>query len=531
MTQQKNNNFSIALLIFIAVFGITNIPNNYAAIGNQSIFWFAMLTFYFIPIALIMAELASFKSNNNSGISGWVKIGTSKKLAFFCGWAYFIENIFYLPMLASRIPVFISWVFAPISSLTEIENTQGNINGIMTSASNPTLFLIFAFLFFLLSIFLSYYFENIFDKIGKYIGILSLIIAFGFIFITFASGIILMINPVKEVANPITFSNIHPTFTPVVISSLVWIIFAIGGVETMGSVVSQVKNPSKNLPKIVTIGAILVIVAYTAGIIGLSFIIKPEVLSNNALENAIPLMFTYAAISIGMNGIWGVIFLKFIMITQVLSTISASVLWFVATINVLFSDIEPGVFPDFLVKKDKNNKPLNAMLFSSVLILCFLIMSSTATEIYSLLYNMSTISMVIPFVLLIISYINFKRRGLSGSYVFIKNKVNAMIVGSILLAITSFALIFGIVDIQSLASGDFDTFINSFEIYFGGLLFFMLIGFSIYIRQKNKILFTIVILLIFAIASFIFNYLILIILLVIGFLFFIYTNRNKRQTK
>lgn len=524
--EKKQSNFAISLLIFIAVFGITNIPNNYAAIGAESIFWFGLLILYFVPIALIIAEMASYDANTSSGISRWVEIGTSKKIAFICAWAYFIENIFYLPMLASRVPVFLSWIFADIDSLDTVVSNQGAVNGVLTATASPVLFTSLAFLTVVISVIVAWNFEKIFEKIGKYIGIFSLITAFGFIFLSL--GTVFLIDN-YHVAYPLSVSNVAPTLRPITISTLVWIIFAIGGVETIGSVVNQVENPNKRLPKIVTIGSILVIIAYSVGIIGLSFILSPEQLSTEALENAIPVMFAQLGVAYNFNGVIGITLLKFIMLIQVFITISALVLWLVATINVLFVDAEKGIFPAIIDKKNKDGKPRNAMFFTVGLIFIFLLISTNGSmaNIYYVLYNMSTISMVVPFMLLIISYINFKRLGKRGGYEFIKNKTLAILVGSALLFVTCFAFIFGIIDLPSLISGDMQAFYSWLLTAGGGLLFFMLIGYFIYIRKDNELISSIAFAILFLISGLAFS----MILLVISGLFMIDVIRIIKNKK
>lgn len=525
MNQKNQSNVGIALLIFIAVFGITNVPNNYATIGAESIFWFAILTLYFIPMALIMAELASYKKNTNSGISGWVEVGTTKKIAFICGWAYFIENIFYLPMLASRIPVFISWLFADYDSLNDVVASQGVVPGVISASTNQGLFLVLAFITFLVAILLSVYFEKIFEKMGKVIGAISLIIAFGFIIMTLASVWVFQ----NTAAYPLNVETMTPHLNAITVTSLVWIIFAIGGVETIGSVVNKIDNPTKRLPKIVTIGAILVILAYALGIVGLSFIMSPEQLSSEALENAVPVMFAQAGLAYGLQGFWGVVFLKLIMIFQILITLSAVVLWFVATINVLFLDAETGIFPNIIIKKTKSGKPINAMIFSAILIFIFLIISSSAgaSNIYTTLYDMSTISMVIPFILLIISYIGFKKKGLSGGYEFIKNKALGIVVGAILLFVTMFAFVFGVLDISLLDSGHMTKeFIDWFVISFGGLMFFMLIGYGLYLYKDKPLIANIIFVIIFIVSGIVSTK-----LLLLGSIFFIYNSIRILMTK
>lgn len=505
---KKKSNVSVALLIFIAVFGITNIPNNYANIGGESIFWFIALLIYFVPISLIMAELASYNSNTNSGISKWVESGTTKKIAFLCGWAYFIENIFYLPMLAGRVPVFASWITAPISDLTSVVSTNGNVDGVISSEISPIIYVVITLIVLLLCMFISLYFEKIFDKVGIYIGIVSLTVAFGFIILTLLSVPLAHQVP----AYSLSYEHLRPTLSPVTLSSLVWIIFAIGGVETMGSVVNEIDNPSKRLPKIVIMGAILVISAYALGIMGLSFILTPEQLSSGALENAMPIMFAQLFISYGLDNMVGVILFKTVIFSQIFITITALVLWFVATINVLFLDIEVGIFPKIISKKNKSNKPINATIFTFLLIVLFILISNMKgfSNIYTVLYDMSTITVVIPFMLLLISYFNFKRKGKKGAYEFIKNKTLSLSITMFLIIITLIAFVFGVLDPSLYGTPEFLTW---FEVSFGGVVFFMIFGYAIYERKNNRVVSNIIYMVVLLLLNFIIGISTIIILL------------------
>lgn len=481
---KKQSNLSLGLLIFIAVFGINNIPSNYAAIGGQSLIWFGLLTIYFIPLALIMAELASYNPEDASGISGWVRNGTNKHVAFMCGWSYFIANIFYIPMLASRVPVMISWMFTPIKDLTTVTQNNGDIPGILTSQSNPMLFLILAFVTVIITVLCSFYFEKIFERMGGVLGVISLIIAFAFIIFTF----IAMMFFLKEPAYPLTMEHLKPQVTIPIISTLAWILFAIGGTETIGTVVNKVENPNKQLPKIVTIGAVLVIIAYVIGILGMTFVATPESFSLDYLDNSFQIMYADVLIALNLNGIVGVLILKIIILLQIISTIAALVIWFMATVNVLFTETEEGIFPKAIMYKSSNGVPIGGMVLSTVLITMFLLLSAFANNVYFLLYDMSTIAMILPFILLLTAYVNFKKNDKKGGYVFIKNKTLSLTVGITMALITILALFFGTFDIEALVRGDFHAFGQSVLVYFGGLTFFLSIGVVLYLLgiKKNK---------------------------------------------
>lgn len=509
MNESKSSNFSLALLIFIAVFGVSNIANNYAVLGGEAFFWFLALILYFIPMSLIMAELASANTNTASGISSWVEIGTTRNIAFFCAWAYFIENIFYLPMLASRVPVFLSWLFGHYDSLNEVVNNPDQIQGLVSASSNQILFLVLAFIVLILIVVMAYYFENIFDFLGKYIGAISLVIAFGFIFMTFYSVIVLSNQPAYQLTLDNTLPQIGGPFllSPVTITSLVWIIFSIGGIETIGSVVNKIDNPKKRIPKVVIIGAILVVLAYAIGVLGISFILTPGQLSPEALENVIPVMFAQASIAMGWTGQGGIIFLKLVMLAQVIITIGAGVLWFAATINVLFLETGEGILPPALEKKDKHEKPLNAFIFTTVLVLLFLIISgsSVVSNIYYTLYDMSTDAMVIPFILLLFSFLIFKYRDMEAPYKFLKNRYLSLIIGIILTIITVLAFVFGVADVTLLNNGIQGDFTDSFILYFGGITFFLLIGLAVFLRKNHPFYSDWVLVLLFLLAGFFFT--------------------------
>ena len=51
----------LSFMLFLTVFGFSNIPNNYADLGAGAVFWWIALAIFFVPFALMMAEMASTK--------------------------------------------------------------------------------------------------------------------------------------------------------------------------------------------------------------------------------------------------------------------------------------------------------------------------------------------------------------------------------------------------------------------------------------------------------------------------------------
>lgn len=503
MENQKNiSSMTLALLMFMTVFGITNIANNYGNYGNSAIGWFILLAIFFIPLALMIAELASYDTTNNSGLKGWVKYGTNDMWSFIAVWCYFVANIFYLPMLASRVPVFLSWLTADFESLQEVVDSGGAIEGVVTATSDPRLFLIMALITILVAIVCALFFERIFDKLGTIVGYMSLGITIFFIVMA------LLTVPVlgNAIANPIVIGgdpsqSIMPDINAASLSTFAWILFAIAGIETVGNYVGRIQNPEKKLPRGILMAAVISIGLYIVGFIAMSFILVPDqVPVDLAMENLLPIMFA----QVGAYWGFGPMFLKVVMLIFSIITFTALVLWLVATVSFLFEDFPKGILSDKIVDHRTNNLPTFGLFLTGALIVVFLIISSTSgdgSNIYVTLYDMSTIACILPYLILSASYIGFKRRNLVSSYQVSKNKNVSIAIGCFVFTVSAIAVIFSTID---LSYGDMQATKEWFIYAAGGLGFFISIGLALYSRQKSNVLSYAIFTIVFALASFLF---------------------------
>ncbi len=511
---------TLALLLFTAIFGMTNIPSNYAKLGNSSITWFIILAIYFIPLALIIAELSSYNANSNAGMNSWIKTGINEKWAFLGSWAYFVANVFYIPMVASRVPITLSWMFANFDSLNEVVVNHGDVPGVLTATQNQEFFLFLSFLTVIIAIIIGIYFEKIFEKIGKVIGYITIITTLIFIFL--AIGTIFLSD--HHIANPITLSNLKPTLSIASLSTFAWILFAISGIETVGNYVGRMNTKNKSLPHGIILAAILVSVGYILGFIAMTFILTPEQVPTNAIENYTPIMFA----AVGSFYGFGPIFLKIIMFLFTLINLTAVVLWLVSTVSVLFDDFPSGILPDKLINKKVNNIPLFGILMTGIMILFFLIISnsSSTANIYLSLYNMTTMAILLPYVLIIISYIGFKRKNISTTYQMTKNNTQAYLIALFILIITIFAIIFSSYD---LTITDLQERLIWLKVSAGGLIFFLLIGYAIYLFKTYKNIGLSLLLFLFISAGYLFAHFFYFIALIIIFIYFITSLLQKKH--
>lgn len=497
MKKQKISSITLALLLFLTVFGISNVPTNFAALGNSAIGWFTLLAIYFIPLALIIAELASKNPDTRSGMSAWIGEGLGEKWAFIGAWSYFIANIFYIPMLASRIPVMLSWAFsAQIDSLQQVVDTSGNVPGVINASSNQGMFLVFAVVIVIIGLVLAVLFENIFEKAGKIIGWISLGVTALFLILALLSVLI----GGHQVANPITLSNAMPILNKTSISTFAWILFAIAGIETIGSYVGLTDDAQTKIPRAIMYAAVLIIGAYIIGFIAMAFILTPDQIPVDNLENMTQIMYAQVFNMWGF-GPW---VLRIIMLIYSLITITALVLWTTSTVTVVFENFPEGILSTKVRDAKINGLPVFGLIFTGAMMILFVIISNTggSKNIYTTLYDMSTIAVVLPYVLISLSYVVYKVRTDDAPFKMVKNKNIALILSSLVLVVTATAIVFACYD---LTIPEMTDRIGWLTTSLGGLSFFLIIGVAIYYMKENIDVSFAILIIMFGVGGFVFS--------------------------
>lgn len=472
---KKLSVFSVAMLIFIAVFGFGNIPNNYAKLGPSAFIWFMILGVFFVPVALMIAELISLHSKSDSGITAWIRDGLGENWAFIGAWSYFVGTIFYLPTLFARIPVFFSWVvgnytYVDINSLTE----GGTIPGIITATDNKLLFVGIILIVIIVATFIQLRHEALFSVFSKYTGMISLGAAGLFIVLAFATVLALGKAPTTQ----LTWSNYMPSFGPSTWSTIAWLIFAISGVETIGSFVNKIDTPEKKVPKGIVIAAVIVVIGYALGTLSLTFISTPDQLPSGSLEQLLPLMYAHLFESYGI-GEWAV---RIIMVSYLCVTIVAVILWSLANIKVFLAEAPQFIVPAKFLKNNEFGTPVYGVLFQTALSVLFVLVVNYGGEslgnIYFVMYDMSTMAVILPFMIIFAAYISYRAKGIKAPYQMVKNDKLAMMIAALVLLIMTFAFVAIGWDFTSFFPGGvpFEKAIEQAQLYFGGLTIFVFIG-------------------------------------------------------
>ena len=101
----------VSLIAFNMVWGLGNVVNNYSTQGISVIVsWILILAIYFIPYALIVGQLGSTFKESGGGVSEWVEKTSTKRLAYFAAWTYWVVHIPYLAQKPQRILISLGWV-------------------------------------------------------------------------------------------------------------------------------------------------------------------------------------------------------------------------------------------------------------------------------------------------------------------------------------------------------------------------------------------------------------------------------------
>ena len=110
----------ISLIAFNFVWGLGNVVNNFAQQGIVVITsWLIILVIYFIPYSLMIGQLGSTFQDSEGGVSDWIKHTSTKKLAYFAAWTFWVVQIPYLAQKPQTILIALGWVFQGHSGIVD----------------------------------------------------------------------------------------------------------------------------------------------------------------------------------------------------------------------------------------------------------------------------------------------------------------------------------------------------------------------------------------------------------------------------
>ncbi len=259
MTQtiKKMSLIGLILMIFTSVFGFANSPSAFYLMGYSAIPWYVFSALlFFIPFALMMAEMGSAYRKEEGGIYSWMNNSVGPRYAFIGTFMWFSSYVIWMVSTAAKV-----WV--PFSTfLFGADMTQHwRIAGLEPTQVVGLLAVGWMILVTCVA-------SRGINKIAR-------ITAVGGIAVMCLNLVLLLVSVAMllltggHFAQDINFiSSPNPGYQSglAMLSFVVFAIFAYGGIEAVGGLVDKTEKPEKNFAKGIVFAAIVISVGYSLAI-------------------------------------------------------------------------------------------------------------------------------------------------------------------------------------------------------------------------------------------------------------------------
>ena len=336
---KKLSIFAVAMITISSVDSIRNLPAS-AKLGSQSIFYFALAAIcYFIPIALVCAELSTTYPEKG-GVYLWGKKTIGQHFGFLSLWFQFAENlVFYPPLL----------VFIIATAIYPFSHDASHNSLVMFVSINAVFWLITLVNIFGLKI--SALFSEVFGLLGTVFPMI-LICCVGFYWYFDLHNTSNLVFSWNSIIPDFHHLNIGVTFTSVILS--------LTGIEIATVYANEVKNPQKSYPIALIIATVFIITTLTLGSLAISAVIGPE---SATLDQGIMTFFSHFFTEINIP--WLIPVIAFCIVAGGLAGLNN---WIIAPIKGLSAAAEDGYMPHILKHENKYSAPVPLLIVQGIVV-------------------------------------------------------------------------------------------------------------------------------------------------------------------
>lgn len=424
--------YNVALIAFVSVWGLANVFNNFANQGLTVITsWILIMIFYFVPYTLIVGQLGSTFKDASGGVSSWVKETSTKRLAYYAAWTYWVVHIPYLAQKPQGILIAFSWLF------------KGNGNFVNeTSAMTVSLMGLVIFIFFL---WIASKGLATLSRIGSVAGTAMFVMSL--LFILLAVSAPFMTHAKIQTPDMGAIKSYLPNFNFAYFTTISMLVFAVGGAEKISPYVNKTKNSAKEFPKGMLALAAMVAICAILGSFAMGFLfngtnIPDDLITNGPYEGFLRLGSFYHV---------GNLFMILYAIANAMAQISALAFSIDAPLKILLGDADPNFIPKSLSKLNKKGTPVNGYAMTGILVSILIIIPAIGignmNALYKWLLNLNAVVMPMRYLWVFFAYmlLNKQLKNFKAGYKFVKNPVVGYIVGAWCFLFTAFACILGVV--------------------------------------------------------------------------------------
>ncbi|MCH9630710.1 MAG: Glutamate/gamma-aminobutyrate antiporter [Chlamydiia bacterium] len=450
--------FVLAMINVAAICSVKNWPLT-AEYGFSSLFYYLIAAVgFFIPVALVSAELASTYPKNG-GVYAWVKEAMGHKMGFLAIWLQWIENVAWYPTVLSFVAATLAYVISPDLALNKVYSffsililywgaTFLNFRGMKTSGWVSTTAVIF----------------------GTLIpGALIIVLGVTWYIMGEPSQIVMTAKSfVPELKNP------HQ------LSILAGVVLGFAGLEMTAVHVRDVQNPRKNFPKAILLSAILIIGLSVLGTLAIAIVIPKE---NISLVSGGIDAIAYFLRSYGLH--WLTPIISFLI---AFGAFGAVVAWIIGPSRGLLTAAQDGDLPPILHRVNKNEMPTSMLVMQgfivSALATVFLFMPNVSTSfwilialaamLYSLMYAIMFIAAIV---------LRHKHPNIERPYSVPGGKIGMWIIGGIGCIISIFTIVIGFFPPENLVLSS----LVFYEVFLSvGMVVFIVLPFLILMFKKQS---------------------------------------------
>ncbi|TNF65922.1 MAG: amino acid permease [Gammaproteobacteria bacterium] len=380
MSTAKIGFFMLAMLMAGAIDNMRNLPTT-ALFGTYLPFFFIFAAlFFFIPVALVSAELAStYTEKGHVGIYGWVYEAFGDKIALLAIWFQWINTVFWFPTVLSYLAANIAYLISP-----ELVNFK--------------LYLITTMLvlFWIITI-INLKGLRISAEVASICTVIGVVIPMALIIILAIIWLIIG-NPSElhfTLQNTLPFHNGHQqllTLTAIITSFL--------GLELATVHIRSVRDPKKTVPKALIFAMIFVLITMGFGSLSIAMVVPKHQL--NLVAGV------FQSFQNFLNHFHIGFLLPILVIMILVGSLGTMINWIISPARGLMHAAEDGFLPLFLQKRNKANAPGRILISQAILVsiisLAYLLMPSVNGS-YWLLTDLSTQIYVMMYVLMFLAAI------------------------------------------------------------------------------------------------------------------------------
>ncbi|WP_449556444.1 glutamate/gamma-aminobutyrate family transporter YjeM [Huaxiibacter chinensis] len=478
----------LILMIFTSVFGFANSPSAFYLMGYSAMpFYIVSALLFFIPFALMMAEMGSAYRKEEGGIYSWMNNSIGPRYAFIGTFMWFSSYVVWMVSTAAKVWVPFStflfgsdktqvWAFAGLSS------TQ--VVGILAVCWMVTVTRVAS--------------KGI-NKIARISAVGGISVMCLNVVLLLVSIAILCLNG-GHFAEQINFaSSPNPNYQSglAMLSFVVFAIFAYGGIEAVGGLVDKTENPEKNFAKGIIFAAIVISIGYSLAIFlwGVSTNWQ-QVLSNDTtnLGNITYVLMKSLGMTLGQAmhlspeaaitmGVW---FARITGLSMFLAYTGAFFTLIYSPLKAIIQGTPKALWPETMTRLNPVGMPANAMWMQCLLVSLFILLVSfggdTASAFYNKLTLMANVSMTLPYLFLSLAFPFFKaKQGLERPFVIFKTRTATLLATTVVVMVVAFANIFTVIQ-PVIEAGDW----NSALWMTGGPIFFSLLAMGIYENYRRR---------------------------------------------